>query len=180
MSNNMLNQRHPGAMATPPDAVAGEPAGPVERLLRPDQATAFCDALAETVDALIRVLDEESKLVRSAQLSDAAVLQAKKSALSAQYGGQLQVLKHNAANMRDLSPEGVERLRRRQNALEEALQANMTVLATARTVSETLIRGIAANAAEKRGGPTVYGSNARAGTKPATGGGAAIRVNTAV
>ncbi|MCC0016863.1 MAG: hypothetical protein H6878_11390 [Rhodobiaceae bacterium] len=145
----------------------------------PQQAAEFCDALASTVDALIKVLDEESQLVRSARLTDAAVLHARKTALSAQYGGQLQQLKQNAGNMRDLAPDGIEMLRSRQLALEDALQANMTVLATARTVSETLIRGIAGDAASRRGGPTVYGSDARQPAR-ATAAGAPIRVNAAI
>lgn len=166
-------------MAGADAAQRGDPVVHGERLHTPDQASAFCDALAETVDALIRVLDEESRLVRTAKLTDAAVLNARKSALSAQYGGQLQVLKANAGNMRDLAPNGVDILRSRQSALEEALQMNMTVLATARTVSETLIRGIATQANERRGGPSVYGADARkpAVTQPANG---AIRVNAAI
>ena len=179
MSQTMLS-RNAGTNAGMLAELQEEAAAPTaERLVAPDQASAFCDSLAETVDALIRVLDEESRLVRSAKLTDAAVLHAKKSALSAQYGGQLQVLKQNAGNMRDLTPDGVERLRGRQLALEEALQANMTVLATARTVSETLIRGIASDAATKRGGPTVYGADARSSSGQISGSGA-IRVNSAI
>lgn len=179
MSNGLAAAANAGIEAMTLQPENSGQAATAERFVVPDQAAAFCDSLAETVDALIKVLDEESRLVRTAKLTDAAVLHAKKSALSAQYGGQLHVLKQNAGNMRDLTPEGVERLRSRQLALEEALQANMTVLATARTVSETLIRGIASEASERRGGPSVYGADARSGAKTVPPG-SAIRVNTAI
>ncbi len=155
----------------------GQPAG-AATLTSGTAAQEFCEQLVETIDALIAVLDEESRLVRAAKLSDAAVMNAKKTALSARYGGHLETLKHNAGDLRQLAPGGIDALRARQEALEEALQTNMTVLATARTVSETLIRGIAAEAAERHGGPSTYGADARAATgKPAD---AAIRVNAAV
>ncbi|MEZ5876287.1 MAG: hypothetical protein R3D43_00240 [Tepidamorphaceae bacterium] len=179
MSDGLATAANAGVEAMTAQPEDGGHAAAQDRFVAPDQASAFCDSLAETVDALIKVLDEESRLVRTAKLTDAAVLHAKKSALSAKYGGQLSVLKQNAGNMRDLTPEGVERLRGRQLALEEALQANMTVLATARTVSETLIRGIASDASERKGGPSVYGADARSGQKT-TSNGSAIRVNTAI
>ena len=129
--------------------------------LTADNTETFCDQLAETVDSLIAVLDEESRLVRAAQLHDAGVLHAKKTALAAQYGDALNTLKHNAAAIRAHAENKIDHLKSRQNALEEALQTNMTVLATARTVAETLIRGVQEDAIKETNAPAMYGADAR-------------------
>lgn len=126
-----------------------------------EQARSFCDDLAAMVDALIRTLDEESRLVREAKLADAAALTVKKTALAARYGEALGALRDNAARLSRLSPVEIDGLRQRQQALESALQTNLAVLATARTVSETLIRGVAEMVAERRKGPDTYGADAK-------------------
>jgi hypothetical protein len=134
--------------------------------------------LAETIDALIAVLDEESRMVRAAKLDDAAVVHARKSALAANYGERLSMLKSNAEAIREHTMTGIEKLQSRQLGLESALQTNMTVLATARMVAETLIRGVQSDAAKSAGGPTTYtagGYVAQSGPERA-----AISVNAAV
>ena len=59
------------------------------------------------------------------------------------------------------APREVAHLRQRRAALEVALTSNLAVLATARTVSETLIRTVADQATKRQGQPNVYGADAR-------------------
>jgi hypothetical protein len=153
-------------------------ADPVMEITSPEDATKFCDQLADTIDALISVLDEESRMVREAKLDDAAVVHARKSALAANYGERLNMLKSNAEAIRLHTMTGIEKLRSRQLGLESALQTNMTVLATARMVAETLIRGVQSDAAEANGGPTTY--SATGYTAQARPEQAAISINAAV
>ena len=153
-------------------------ADPVMEITSPEDATKFCDQLAETIDALIAVLDEESRMVRAARLDDATVIHARKSALAASYGERLNMLKHNAEAIRLHTMTGLEKLRNRQLGLESALQTNMTVLATARMVAETLIRGVQADAAKAAGGPATY--TAQGYASQAAPERAAISVNAAV
>lgn len=124
-------------------------------------AQAFCADLSETIDALIRVLDEETNLVRAARLNEAGELAEQKAALSRRYGEAHGALQASGAEIGRQAPVEVEHLRRRHQDLEAALSANLAVLATARTVSETLIRGVAAAVSPNAVRPTTYSADAR-------------------
>lgn len=129
----------------------------------PDRAAAraFCAELTETVDALIRVIEEETRLVRAARLSEAAELVDEKTALAQRYGKAHGAFKVSGREIGRRAPVELSHLRSRHEALENALSANLAVLATARTVSETLIRGVAEAVSPARAQPATYGANAR-------------------
>jgi hypothetical protein len=124
-------------------------------------AHAFCAELTETVEALIRVLDEETQLVRAAKLSDAAALGEHKASLARRYGEGHGVLKGWGREIGRHAPVEIDHLRRRHEALESAISTNLAVLATARTVSETLIRGVAAAVSPQSVRPVTYRADAR-------------------
>lgn len=130
-----------------------------------DTARTFCGDLANTVDVLIEVLREETQLVRAARLSDAAAMSERKSSASERYMKGHSVLRNAGGELGRLVPDEVGHLRARHQALEAAISQNLAVLATARTVSETLIRGVA-EAVGNRGGRTeTYGADARQTTE---------------
>ncbi len=121
----------------------------------------FCADLIETVDALIAVLNEETRLVRAAKLSDAADLSGEKSLASERYIKAHGVLRGADSPLETLASDEVGHLRERHQALETAISQNLAVLATARTVSETLIHSVSDIVARKRGRTNVYGANGR-------------------
>lgn len=127
-----------------------------DRTPDPAGARRFCADLAETVDVLIKVLDEETRLVKAAKLTAAAELGAGKAAASERYLRAFGTLRDSAPDLGRLAPDEVGHLRERHQALELAISQNLAVLATARTVSETLIRGIADIAGAKTAGPRTY------------------------
>ncbi len=154
---------------------------PVDRPTAPanrDEARAFCAELTDTVDALIRVLDEEARLVRAARLDDAARLAEDKSELARRYGQAHGIVKAHGQEIGRLAAVEVDHLRRRHDALEVATQNNLAVLATARTVSETLIRSVADAVSPDSARPDTYSAEGRSGGKgPAHG---PISVNVAL
>lgn len=152
---------------TTSDAPAG-PAG--SRGIDRESARAFCAGLSETVDALIRVLNEETRLVRAARLSEAAALAEEKQLLAQHYGKAHGTMKARGSEIGRQAPVEIDHLRRRHQALESAISANLAVLATARTVSETLIRGVAEAVSPNVARPNTYSAEARRSAEhPPTG-----------
>lgn len=135
-----------------------------------EAARSFCRDLAGTVDALIDVLNEETGLIRAARLTAATEISEKKTSLSERYVKAHGMLRTSGGALGRLAPDEVGHLRERHQALESAISLNLAVLATARTVSETLIRGVADAVAERQGRQQVYGADARQATStPAAG-----------
>jgi hypothetical protein len=137
---------------------------PAPETIDRDSARAFCAGLAETVDALIRVLDEETRLIRAARLSEAAGLADEKTALAQRYGQAHGTMKVCGPEIGRKAPVEIDHLRRRHEALETAIANNLAVLATARTVSETLIRGVAEAVSSSSARPNTYSAEARQDT----------------
>ncbi|TCT06468.1 hypothetical protein EDC22_11151 [Tepidamorphus gemmatus] len=143
---------------------------PVKTIVRDaDTARNFCIDLSATVDALISVLEEETALVRSARLSAATALGSAKFEASERYLKSYPTLRDSAGEIARLAPNEIDHLRERHHALESALSHNLAVLATARTVSETLIRGIADIFEAEGAGPTVYGADGQHAPTPRRG-----------
>lgn len=125
-----------------------------------DTARRFCHALSDTVDALIAVLEEETRLIRSAKLAEAFAMGEEKSAISERYSRAHATLRRSGQVIGRCAPVEIDHLRRRHGALESAISSNLAVLATARTVSETLIRGAAELVARSDCTPSGYGADA--------------------
>lgn len=139
----------------------GYHAGPAAPDMDRAAAQAFCVELAETIDALIEVLEEETKLVRAARLSEAAGLAEQKATLSQRYSKAHGVIQASGQEIGRRAPVEIDHLRRRHRDLETSLSTNLAVLATARTVSETLIRGVAAAVSPNAARPATYNAEAR-------------------
>ncbi|MEO1200407.1 MAG: hypothetical protein AAFX39_14435 [Pseudomonadota bacterium] len=139
-------------------------------------AEAFCDDLANTVEQMIAILNEEASEIRAARYEAALTLADKKSALAGSYSKAIGTLRAHGREIADLAPSGADRLRALHSDLETALQSNMTVLSAARTVSETLLRDLT-RAATSRQQTNGYGSNGQIQSAPAPA--AAIGYNAA-
>ena len=130
-----------------------------------ESAQAFYVRLSHTLNELMATLDEEATLIRSAKLRDAAAIGTKKAMLAEDYRRALTVLRANAAMFGREAPREVEELKLRHGEFERILQTNLAVLATARTVAETLVRSVA-----------TYGSNAKRPELSARAGAIAVDV----
>lgn len=130
----------------------------------PDSARRFCADLSQTVDTLIEVLSEETRLIKAAKLTAAAAMTSQKSVVSERYMKAHGVLRVAGQDLSRLAPDEVGHLRERHQALESAISLNLAVLATARTVSETLIKGVGETVVRHRGRTDTYGADARQST----------------
>jgi hypothetical protein len=122
--------------------------------------------LMEVMDALLGMVEEETALVRAGKLAEAAKLEADKAALSALYLADATRIKASQVYLDRVTPQLAAELRRRHDLFRAVLQMNLTVLATAHAVSESIMRGVSAELARKAT-PQAYGASGRAATPSA-------------
>jgi hypothetical protein len=117
--------------------------------------------LMEVMDSLLAMVDQETALVRAGKLAEAAKLELAKAELSAQYLADATRIKASQIYLDRVTPQLAAELRRRHDQFRAVLQMNLTVLATAHAVSESIMRGVSAELARKAT-PQAYGASGRA------------------
>ncbi len=117
--------------------------------------------LMEVMDALLGTIEQETALVRAGKLAEAAKLEVAKAELSAQYLADATRIKASQIYLDRVTPQLAAELRRRHDLFRAVLQMNLTVLATAHAVSESIMRGVSAELARKAT-PQAYGASGRA------------------
>lgn len=130
-----------------------------------NDAKAVIHQLCETMDALIRTLAQETEFVRKGKLREAAMLEATKSELAAQYLSNVARVKASTAYFSQHAPQLLDALRQRHAGFQALLQINLTVLATAHAVSEGIVRGVAGELA-KKSSPQIYSASGRTNSSP--------------
>jgi hypothetical protein len=116
--------------------------------------------LIEVMDAMLAVVEEETRFIRAGKVSATARLIATKQELSQYYLADSQRLKASQRFLARTAPGVLEALRRRHDLFQAALQVNLTVLATAHAVSEGIMRGVSDSLARKSS-PSCYGPSGR-------------------
>jgi hypothetical protein len=116
--------------------------------------------LLDVMDAMLGVVDDETKLVRAGKLSAAARLVPAKTELSQLYVSDTQRIKASQPFISRTAPNILAALRKRHDEFQAVLQMNLTVLATAHAVSEGIMRGVA-DELNRKSTPTVYGATGR-------------------
>lgn len=116
------------------------------RVTSPSDATALVDSVLESLLALSHVIGEETQLVRDGRLNDALSREPRKTELAGHYMRGLEMVKINAVALARFSAEGVQRLKTSHAAFLELVETNQAVLATARAISESIIRELAQEA----------------------------------
>lgn len=106
-------------------------------------ADALVASVSEAMRALETLLAAESGAVGAGRLRQGLADPAQKSALAAAYVLRLEAVKANAVALARFAPDGLERLRTEHRGFTAAVERNQTVLGTARSVSESLIKSLA-------------------------------------
>jgi hypothetical protein len=117
--------------------------------------------LSETLEALLRIVEHETALVRAGSVGEASKLEAQKAELAGKYHAATERVKQNTKVLAALVPAKLDALRRRHDMFRPLLQINLTVLATAHAVSQSIIRGVAEEVTRKSA-PSTYGMSGRA------------------
>jgi hypothetical protein len=134
-------RRHVPLVARPPMT----PAEAAERIAR----------IADTVRRLTSVIAEETRLVRLGSYEAVGRLEGQKGELSGRYMLDVDGLNRNAEAVAAQPSEKVREVAELHAAFRLALEENLLVLGTARSVAESLLRGVAEEVGAKRA-PKVY------------------------
>ena len=113
-----------------------------QRVTSRDEAERLVVGVLATMQDLQRVLEGETAQIRVGRLRDGLAEEARKSELAATYLRGLEAVKANAVALARFAPEAVERLRKGHAGFSRIVAANQAVIATARAVSESLIKSL--------------------------------------
>lgn len=137
--------------------MAPDPAGTRKAVAGREEAESFVAAFAGTMAELESVLDEETTHLAAGRIREGLSREERKSQLAAGYLLGLEHAKANAVALARYAPQAVLRLRQAQADLRAAVDRNQTVVATARAVSEGLVRSVADEVA-RQARPRSYGA----------------------
>jgi hypothetical protein len=123
-------------------------------------ARKLAENLLDVMSALLSVIERETELVRAGKLREAMAFEPKKSELSRRYVGAVAQLKASQEFLAQSAPELLTALHRHHDTFRAMLQINLTVLATAHAVSESIVRGVNAEI-QRRNIPSTYTASGR-------------------
>jgi hypothetical protein len=127
-----MNQHHQRQPAPAPIPMASTPA----------EARKLAENLMEAMSALLGIIERETELVRAGKIREAMAFEPKKTELSRRYANAVAYLKSSQKYLTQAAPELLTTLHRHHDVFRAMLQINLTVLATAHAVSESVIRGV--------------------------------------
>jgi hypothetical protein len=126
----------------------------------PSEAEQVIGHLSDVMDALLGVVEEETKLVRSGRVSEVARLEGQKTNLARLYLADTARLQASQPYLAEAVPTMLEVLHERHNTFRAMLQINLTVLATAHAVAEGIIRGLS-DEVNRKAAPQIYSASGR-------------------
>jgi hypothetical protein len=144
---------------------AADPRAMAQRVTNRTEAERLAEGVLATLDALEAVLAEETALVRAGKIADGLAREERKGALAATYFRELEAVKANAVALARFAPAAVARLKEAHRAFGGAVGTNRMVLATARAVSEGLIRTVS-DELDRASRPSTYGPGLAPAMRP--------------
>ena len=138
---------------------------PTRPVASPGEAEALIRHLLDVMDALLGTVEEETELVRAGKLIEASKLEPTKAELSRMYVADTTRIKASQVYLVRTTPGMIDDLRQRHDEFRALLQMNLTVLATAHAVSESILRGVS-NELARKATPQAYGATGRATAPP--------------
>jgi hypothetical protein len=139
-------QQHPQRQPAP---------APVPVAVTPAEARKLAENLMDVMSTLLGLIERETELVRAGKVREAMALAPNKSELSRRYVGAITHLKASQKYLQQSAPELLATLHRHHDTFRAMLQINLTVLATAHAVSESIIRGVNTEM-QRRNMPNTY------------------------
>lgn len=145
----------------------------MRRELDPTEAKGLIPAVMSAMESLERLLAEETVLLKAGKVTEGLAHEARKAELAGAYMQGLEAIKANALFLSRVAPEQIAALKAAHGRFSAAVDLNQTVIATARAVSEGLLRTLASEAqsgtkASGYGPPGKTAEAARAGSMPSS------------
>ena len=124
------------------------------------EARKLAENLMDVMTGLLGVIERETELVRGGKLREAMGFEPQKTDLSRRYVNAVGQLKASQKFLSQTAPELLTTLHRHHDVFRAMLQINLTVLATAHAVSESIVRGVNTEI-QSRNIPNTYTSAGR-------------------
>jgi hypothetical protein len=105
-------------------------------------ARKLAENMMDVMSALLGVIESETEMVRAGKLREALAFEPSKTDLSRRYVNAVAQLKASQKYLSETAPELLNALHRHHDTFRAMLQINLTVLATAHAVSESIVRGV--------------------------------------
>jgi hypothetical protein len=121
----------------------------------PAAARKLAETLMDAMSALLAVIERETELVRAGKLREAMTFEPRKAELSKNYVNAVGHLKASQKQLAQAAPDLLKTLHRHHDVFRSMLQINLTVLATAHAVSESIVRGVNTEM-QRRNMPNTY------------------------
>jgi hypothetical protein len=128
---------------------------PMPTASTPAEARKLAENLMDVMSALLGVIERETELVRAGKIREAMAFEGQKTEFSRRYANTVAHLKASQKYLSMASPELLKTLHRHHDVFRAMLQINLTVLATAHAVSESVVRGVNAEM-QRRNIPNTY------------------------
>ncbi len=128
---------------------------PIPAAATPAEARKLAEGMIEVMTTLLGVIERETELVRAGKIREAMAFEPKKTELSRHYVNLLTLLKASHKYLQQSMPELLTTLHRHHDVFRSMLKINLTVLATAHAVSESIVRGVNAEM-QRRTIPNTY------------------------
>jgi hypothetical protein len=106
------------------------------------EARNLAENLMDVMSTLLGVIERETELVRAGKIREAMSFEPKKTELSRRYVNAIAHLKVSQKYLFQTAPELLNTLHRHHDVFRAMLQVNLTVLATAHAISESIVRGV--------------------------------------
>ena len=140
-----------------------ETPAPAPSASTPGDARKLAENMMDVMSALLGVIERETELVRAGKLREAMTFEPRKAELSKNYVNAVGQLKASQKQLAQAAPELLKTLHRHHDVFRSMLQVNLTVLATAHAVSESIVRGANAEV-QRRNIPSTYTAAGRQAT----------------
>jgi len=143
------------------------------RVATAQAANALVAEVSDVMKELDKVLEVETAHLRAGRIRDGLAQEERKSALTSRYLQGLEALKANAVALARFAPDALERLKAEHTAFARTIETNQVVLATARAVSEGLVRSLS-NELDRGSRTTGYAPAGYGGQRPVQAGGGLV------
>ncbi|MCD7060025.1 hypothetical protein [Pelagibacterium xiamenense] len=130
-------------------------------------AATLCDRAETALSALVEVMNRETTYLRAGHMREASALTAEKTQLAQDYVTIARAVQRASDRLKAEAPARVEALRRGHEALATQMAENLRVLATAKSVTESLL-GEVAQKMQQYDTPRTYGAPGPATKKTPT------------
>jgi hypothetical protein len=124
------------------------------------EATAVMIEIRNLMIELCDIVEEETALVRAGRLTSAGKVADRKSELARAFMNHATRVRSSARYLARATPQLLDQLRQQHEQFRAKLQINLTVLATARAVSEGILRGVS-DELSRRATVQTYGASGR-------------------